>query len=58
MNSLTLDQKIAKAAHMIVNGETVSFRGASPDTVMKVERLAKRMQQDLEFPQCPCGQCD
>lgn len=58
MNTLTLEQKIVKAAQMIVDGQTVSFRGASPDTVMKVERLAKRMQQDLEFPQCPCGECD
>jgi hypothetical protein len=58
MNSLTLEQKIVKAAQMIVNGETVSFRGASPDTVARVERMAKRMQQDLEFPECPCGECE
>jgi hypothetical protein len=58
MNTLPLDQKIAIAAQMIVDGKTVSFRGASPDTVMKVERLAKRIKQELEFPQCPCGSCE
>ena len=58
MISLTLEQKISKAAHMIANGETVSYRGASPDTVVKVERLANRIKQEMEFPQCPCGECD
>ena len=58
MNTLPLDQKIAIAAQMIVDGKPVSFRGASPDTVMKVERLAKRIKQELEFPQCPCGECE
>ena len=58
MNSLTLEQKITKAAHMIADGQPVSFRGASADTVIKVERLAKRIKQDREFPQCPCGECD
>ena len=58
MNSLTLEQKITKAAHMIANGQTVSFRGASADTVIKVERLANSIKQDMEFPQCPCGECD
>ena len=58
MNSLTLEQKITKAAHMVANGQTVSYRGASADTVLKVERLANRIKQDREFPQCPCGQCD
>jgi len=58
MNSLTLDQKIAKAAHMIASGQVVSFRGASADTVVKVERLANRIKQDREFPQCPCGSCE
>ena len=58
MNSLTLDQKIAKAAQMIADGQTVSYRGASADTVAKVERMANRIKQDREFPQCPCGQCD
>ena len=58
MNSLTLDQKIAKAAQMIADGQTVSYRGASADTVAKVERMANRIKQDREFPQCPCGECD
>ena len=58
MNSLTLEQKINKAAHMIASGQVVSFRGASADTVVKVERLANRIKQDREFPQCPCGECD
>jgi hypothetical protein len=58
MISLTLEQKISKAAHMIANGETVSYRGASADTVVKVERLANRIKQEMEFPQCPCGECD
>jgi ribosomal 50S subunit-recycling heat shock protein len=58
MNSLTLDQKIAKAAQMIADGQTVSYRGASADTVAKVERMANRIKQDSEFPQCPCGECD
>ena len=58
MTSLTLEQKIAKAAHMIADGECVSFRGASFDTYMKVERMANRIKQEREFPQCPCGECD
>jgi len=58
MNSLTLDQKIAKAAQMIADGQTVSYRGASADTVAKVERMANRIKQEREFPQCPCGECD
>jgi ribosomal 50S subunit-recycling heat shock protein len=58
MNSLTLEQKIAKAAHMLANGEVVSYRGASADTVVKVERMANRIKQEQEFPQCPCGQCE
>jgi ribosomal 50S subunit-recycling heat shock protein len=58
MNSLTLEQKIAKAAHMLANGQVVSYRGASADTVVKVERMANRIKQEQEFPQCPCGQCD
>jgi hypothetical protein len=58
MISLTLEQKISKAAHMIANGQTVSYRGASADTVVKVERLANRIKQEMEFPQCPCGECD
>ncbi len=58
MNSLTLEQKITKAAHMVANGEVVSFRGASADTYKKVMALANRIKQDREFPQCPCGQCE
>ena len=58
MTTLTLQEKITKAAHMVANGQTVSYRGASADTVQKVERLANRIKQDREFPQCPCGQCD
>ena len=58
MTSLTLEQKIIKAAHLIADGKPVSFRGASFDTYMKVERLANRIKQEREFPQCPCGECD
>jgi len=58
MNTLTLEQKISKAAHMIANGQVVSFRGASADTYMKVERMANRIKQKVEFPQCPCGECE
>ena len=58
MTTLTLEQKISKAAHMLANGQLVSFRGASADTYLKVERLANRIKQDREFPQCPCGECD
>ncbi len=58
MTSLTLDQKIAKAAQMVANGEIVSFRGASAETYQKVMALANRIKQDIEFPQCPCGECD
>ena len=55
---LSLDQKIAIAAQMVVDGQTVSFRGASADTYNKVMALANRIKQELEFPQCPCGECD
>ena len=58
MNTLALDQKIAIAAQMIVDGKTVSFRGASADTYQKVMALANRIKQEREFPQCPCGYCD
>jgi hypothetical protein len=58
MTTLTLEQKIAKAAHMLANGEVVSFRGASANTYMKVEALANKIKQDREFPLCPCGECD
>lgn len=55
---LSLDQKIAIAAQMIVDGKLVSYRGASADTVAKVEALANRIKQELEFPQCPCEECN
>jgi ribosomal 50S subunit-recycling heat shock protein len=55
---LNLDQRIAVAAQMVVDGQVVSFRGASADTYTKVMALANRIKQELEFPQCPCGQCD
>ena len=58
MTTLTLEQKIIKAAHLVANGEVVSFRGASADTYMKVEALANKIKQDRLFPQCPCGECD
>ena len=58
MTTLTLNDKIAKAAQMVANGELVSFRGASADTYQKVMALANRIKQDREFPQCPCGECD
>jgi hypothetical protein len=55
---LSLDQKIAIAAQMVVDGKTVSFRGASADTYNKVMLLANRIKQELEFPQCPCEECN
>lgn len=55
---LPLDQKIAIAAQMVVDGKTVSFRGASADTYNKVMILANRIKQELEFPQCPCEECN
>lgn len=59
MTTLTLEQKIINAAHMVANGEVVSFRGASFDTYQKVERLANRIKLEREFPSvCPCGECE
>jgi hypothetical protein len=55
---LSLDQKIAIAAQMVADGKPVSFRGASADTYLKVERLANRIKQDRLFPQCPCEECN
>ena len=55
---LSLDQKIAIAAQMVVDGKTVSFRGASPDTYNKVIALANRIKQELEFPLCSCEECN
>jgi ribosomal 50S subunit-recycling heat shock protein len=57
MTTLTLNNKITKAAQMVANGELVSFRGASADTYNKVMALANRIKQDREFPQCPCEEC-
>lgn len=53
-----LDQRIAIAAQMVVDGQTVSFRGASADTYNKVMALANRIKQELEFPLCPCEECN
>ena len=55
---LNLEERIVLAATMVANGELVSFRGASADTYAKVQRLANRIKQEREFPQCPCGECD
>jgi ribosomal 50S subunit-recycling heat shock protein len=58
MTTLTLNDKIAKAAQMVANGELVSFRGASADTYQKVMTLANRIKQDKQFPLCPCEECN
>jgi ribosomal 50S subunit-recycling heat shock protein len=58
MTTLTLEQKITKAAYLVAEGKLVSFRGASADTYMKVMQLANRIKQEQEFPQCPCGECE
>jgi hypothetical protein len=55
---LDLEARISLAAQMVANGELVSFRGASAETYEKVQRLANRIKQEREFPQCPCGQCE
>jgi hypothetical protein len=55
---LNLTQRIAIAAQMVVDGQPVSFRGASADTYAKVMQEANRIKHELEFPQCPCGECD
>ena len=57
MTTLTLEQKINKAAQLIAEGKVVSFRGASPATYIEVMRIANRIKQDAEFPQCPCEEC-
>ena len=54
---LTLNQRIALAAEKVANGEVVNFRGASVTTYAKVMRLANKIKQDREFPQCPCEEC-
>ena len=56
--NLALDQRIAIAAQMVVDGQTVSFRGASADTYNKVMALANRIKQELEFPLCTCEECN
>jgi hypothetical protein len=55
---LSLNQRISIAAEKVANGELVNFRGASVTTYAQVMRLANRIKQDREFPQCPCGECD
>jgi hypothetical protein len=55
---LDLDQRIAIAAQMVVDGQLVSFRGASADTYNKVMQLANRIKLELDFPQCPCEECN
>lgn len=54
---LNLEERINLAATMVANGEVVSFRGASAATYEKVQRLANRIKQEREFPQCPCEEC-
>ena len=58
MTTLTLEQKINKAAQLVAEGKVVSFRGASADTYNKVMQLANRIKQELEFPLCPCEECN
>jgi hypothetical protein len=54
---LDLEARINLAATMVANGEVLSFRGASADTYLKVQRLATRIKQEREFPWCPCEEC-
>ena len=55
---VSLDERIQIAALKITNGEVVSFRGASADTYKKVMQLVHRIENEIEFPQCPCGECE
>jgi hypothetical protein len=55
--NMTLNQRINLAAEKVANGELVNFRGASVTTYAKVIRLANRIKQEREFPQCPCEEC-
>ena len=55
---LSLNNRISIAAEKVANGELVNFRGASVTTYAQVMRLANRIKQEREFPQCPCGECD
>ena len=54
---LSLNQRIAIAAEKVANGEPVNFRGASVTTYAKVIRLANKIKQERQFPQCPCEEC-
>jgi hypothetical protein len=54
---LSLNQRIALAAEKVANGEPVNFRGASVTTYAKVIRLANKIKQERQFPQCPCEEC-
>jgi hypothetical protein len=54
---LSLNQRIAIAAEKVANGELVNFRGASVTTYAKVMRLANRIKQERQFPECPCEEC-
>ena len=54
---LSLNQRIALAAEKVANGEPVNFRGASVTTYSKVIRLANKIKQERQFPQCPCEEC-
>jgi hypothetical protein len=55
---LSLNQRIALAAEKVANGELVNFRGASVTTYAKVMRLANRIKQERQFPECPCEECN
>ena len=55
---LSLNQRIALAAEKVANGELVNFRGASVTTYAKVMRLANKIKQERQFPQCPCEECN
>jgi hypothetical protein len=55
---LSLNQRIVLAAEKVANGELVNFRGASVTTYAKVMRLANRIKQERQFPECPCEECN
>jgi hypothetical protein len=54
----SLNQRINIAAEKVANGELVNFRGASVTTYAKVMRLANRIKQERQFPECPCEECN
>jgi hypothetical protein len=58
MTTLSLEQRILKAATLLSEGKPISYRGASASTVEKVEALARKLKQDAEFPECPCEVCN